>query len=131
MTGDDAAQGGAGAPDATPATTPATTPDWAWMLPSQRPSPAAAVPRIAALCQAWPDPFMALFCVAATHQNLPREMVAGAALQFRPDLQDLGRDDVVALLIALVTGGRQGFDAVLRARRKTERKAAAALWVKD
>lgn len=127
MTGDDVAHGGSDAPVAPTA----ATSDWAWMLPSQRPSPAAAVPRIAALCQAWADPFMALFCVAATHQNLPREMVASAALQFRPDLQDLTRDDVAALLVASVTGGRQGFDAVLRARRKTDRKAAAALWVRD
>ena len=104
-------------------------PDWSWVLPGQSPSPAEAIPRIAALCQAWSDPYLALFTVLATHQGLPREVLAAAVLRFRPDLADLSRDDVVGLMASIVNAGRQGFDAVLRSRRKSDRKAAAAMWM--
>lgn len=116
------------APHATDAA-PREAPDWAWALPGHQPAPAEAVPRIAALCQAWTDPYMALFAVLATHQGLPREMLAAAVLRFRPDLADLSRDDVVGLMVSIVNAGRQGFDAVLRSRRKSDRKAAAAMWM--
>jgi hypothetical protein len=103
--------------------------DWAWTLPGHSPAPAEAIPRIAALCQAWPDPYLALFSVLATHQGLPREVLATAVLRFRPDLADLSRDDVVGLMASIVNAGRQGFDAMLRSRRKSDRKAAAAMWM--
>lgn len=105
------------------------SPDWAWALPGHRPTPAEALPRIAALCQAWSDPFMAMFCVLATHNSLPREVLAAAVLQYRPDLADLSRDDVAGLMTSIVNGGRQGYDAVLRSRRKGDRKSAAAMWM--
>jgi len=60
-------------------------PDWAWVLPGQSPSPAEAIPRIAALCQAWSDPYLALFTVLATHQGLPREVLADPAVPMRRD----------------------------------------------
>lgn len=116
----------------TPATGEGAAPDqvdWGWALPGHSPSPAEAIPRIAALCRAWPDAYMALFCVLATHQGLPREVLAAAVLRFRPDLADLSRDDLVGLMASIVNAGRQGFDAVLRSRRKSDRKAAAAMWM--
>lgn len=103
----------------------------AWLLPGTPQGPAEVLPRVQAICAAVPDLFGAMFLLLATHQGLPRELLAAATKQFRGDIDDLGRDDVAALYTALLNGGRQGFDAVLRSRRKGDRKAAAMSWVKE
>ncbi len=72
-----------------------------------------------------------MLAVLATHQAVSREILALAILQFRTDTADLNKDAVVGLLTSVVQGGRPGFEAVLRARRKAERKAVALPWVKD
>lgn len=125
-------------PDATLSADPAlrrsaTDPagDVAWALPGQHGSPAEALARIGALCAGIPDAFGAMLAVLATHQGIAREILAAAIHQFRPELADLTRDDLLALLTSICNGGRPGFDAVLRSRRKGDRKAAALPWVKD
>lgn len=103
-----------------------------WLLPGRHGTPAEVLPRIQFICQQQADLFSALLLVAATHQGLPREILATAVKQLRSDLDDLSREDVAGLLTAVVNGGRDGFDAVLRARRKTARKSGAlGAWVKD
>lgn len=94
-----------------------------WALPGQHGTPTEALARIGALCHGIPDLFTALWIVMATHQGLPKELLATAVLQQRSDVGDLGKDGLVALMTAIVNGGRQGFDAVLCSRRKSERKA--------
>jgi hypothetical protein len=106
-------------------------PDVAWILPGGHGSPAQALARIEALCAGFPDLFSAMLAVLATHQAVSREILALAILQFRADTADLNKDAVVGLLTSVVQGGRPGFEAVLRARRKGERKAVALPWVKD
>jgi hypothetical protein len=103
----------------------------AWLLPGAQAGPAEVLPRVQAICTAVPDLFGAMFLLLATHQGLPRELLAAATKQFRSDLDDLSRDDVSALYTALLNGGRQGFDAVLRSRRKGERKGGGLSWVKE
>lgn len=103
-----------------------------WLLPGHRPAPAEALRRIQALCSAWPDLHAAMFAVLATHQELPRDMLAAAIKQFRPDLDPYTREDVVGLLTALWNGGKSGFDAVLRTRLNSPKKGASAFsWVKE
>ncbi len=103
-----------------------------WMLPGQHGAPAEVLPRIQFVCQQQPDLFSAMFLLLATHQGLPREILAAATKQCRNDLDDLTRDDVAGLYTSILNGGRQGFDAVLRARRKGERKTGGfGAWVKD
>ena len=72
-----------------------------------------------------------MLAVLATHQAVSRDILALAILQFRADTSDLNKEAVVGLLTSVVQGGRPGFEAVLRAKRKGERKAAALPWVKD
>lgn len=103
----------------------------AWLLPGTPQGPAEVLPRVNAICAGVPDLFGAMFLLLATHQGLPRERLAAATKQFRSDLDDLSRDDVAALYTALLNGGRQGFDAVLRSRRKGERKGGGLSWVKE
>ncbi len=102
----------------------------AWFTPGQHGSPAQALARIRAICQAVPDLHGAMFAVLGAHQALPRDILAAALQQARPDLAGLRREDVAALLTAIWTGGREGFDAVMRARKKGERKSGLG-WVKD
>ncbi|KQY89220.1 hypothetical protein [Pelomonas sp. Root1444] len=70
----------------------ATSPDddaadtLAWVLPGRRTAPAEALKRIQLLCGAWPDLHAAMLVVLATHQELPRDMLAAAIKQFRADL---------------------------------------------
>ena len=109
----------------------AVPPDVGWVLPGNHGSPAEALARIGLLCQSFPDLFTALWTVMATHQGLPRELLALAVLQQRPDVADLGKEGLTALMVAIANGGRQGFDAVLRSRRKSERKANAFSWVRE
>ncbi len=104
----------------------------AWLQPGRRPAPADALRRIQQLCAAWPDLYAAMLLVLATHQELPRDMLAAAVKQFRPDLDPYSRDDVVGLLTAIWNGGKSGFDAVLRTRANSPKKVAGGLsWVKE
>ncbi|MBI3350424.1 MAG: hypothetical protein HY020_24900 [Burkholderiales bacterium] len=103
-----------------------------WLLPGHRPAPPEALRRIQALCAAWPDLHAAMFVVLATHQELPRDMLAAAIKQFRPDLDPYSREDVVSLLTAIWNGGRSGFDAVLRTRANSPKKGGGGFsWVKE
>jgi len=103
-----------------------------WLLPGHRAAPAEALPRIQALCAAWPDLYAAMFVVLATHQELPREVLAAAVKQFRSDLDAYTREDVVGLMTAIWNGGRSGFDAVLRTRANSPKKGAGSFsWVKE
>lgn len=103
-----------------------------WLMPGHRPAPADALKRIQALCGAWPDLHAAMFIVLATHPGLPREVLAVALKQFRPDLEAYSREDVGSLLTAVWNGGKSGFDAVLRTRANAPKRGAAGLsWVKE
>lgn len=116
-----------------PVETPsATDTSLSWMLPGRHGAPAEVLARIQLICQQQPELFSAMFVVLATHQGLPREILAAATKQCRSDLDDLSRDDVAGLYTSILNGGRQGFDAVLRARRKGERRGGGlGAWVKD
>lgn len=100
--------------------------DARWAVPGAHGTPAQALARIGVLCSGTPDLFSAMLAVVATHQAVSREILAMAIRQFRPDTADLSRDDVVALLTAILNGGRQGFDAVLRSRRRGDRAGRMA-----
>jgi hypothetical protein len=102
-----------------------------WLHPAHRAAPADALMRIRWLCAQHPDLFGAMFVVLATHQGVPRDILAAAVRQFRRDTDSLTQADVSGLFTALLTGGRQGFDTVLRTRRSGDRKPAAPSWVKD
>ncbi|MFG6416817.1 hypothetical protein ACG02S_23240 [Roseateles sp. DC23W] len=103
-----------------------------WLLPGHRTAPAEALARIQRLCAAWPDLHAAMFIVLATHPRLPRDMLAAAIKQFRPDLDAYTREDVVSLLTAIWNGGKSGFDAVLRTRANSPKKGAGGFsWVKE
>lgn len=103
-----------------------------WLLPGQHGTPAEVLPRIQFICQQQPDLFSAMLLLVATHQGLPREILAAATKQCRSDLDDLSREDVAGLYTSILNGGRDGFDAVLRARRKSQRKSGGfGAWVKD
>lgn len=102
-----------------------------WLLPGYRAAPAEALKRIQALCAAWPDLHAAMLVVLATHQGLPRDVLAVALKQFRPDLEVYSREDVVSLLTAVWNGGRSGFDAVLRTRANSPKRAGSLSWVKE
>jgi len=106
--------------------------DAAWTLPGKPSTPAQSLARIGVICTGTPDLFSAMFAVLGTHQTVSREMLALAIKQFRPDTADLGRDDVAALLTSIWNGGRPGFEAVLRSRRRGERKGGAPLpWASE
>lgn len=103
-----------------------------WLQPGYRATPADALRRIQELCAAWPDLFAAMFLVLATHQELPRDVLAAAIKQFRADLDAYTREDVVSLLTAIWNGGKSGFDAVLRTRANSPKKISGGFsWVKE
>jgi hypothetical protein len=104
---------------------------WRWITPGEHGPPAVALARLRAICERMPDLHAAMFALLGTHQGLPREILAAALLQFRADARSWKADDLVALMTAVWTGGKEGFDAVSRARRKGERKAVLGAWVKD
>lgn len=104
---------------------------WAWVLPGGQGTPAEALERIRLICLGGGDLFSTLLILLATHQAVPREQLAAAAQRFRPDLADLKAADVHALLTAIWNGGWQGFDAVLRSRRKAERRAGGLPFLKE
>jgi hypothetical protein len=115
--------------DATPAAGDAA--DLAWVMPGVHSTPAQALARIRVLCHHLPDLHSALLAVLATHQGLAREILGVAVKQFRHDLDDLSPSDVTALLTSIWNGGKQGFEATLRSRRKGERKTTSLSWVKS
>lgn len=103
-----------------------------WLAPGHRAAPADALKRIQTLCGNWPDLYACMFLVLATHQELPRDMLAAAIKQFRSDLDAYTREDAVSLLTAIWNGGKSGFDAVLRTRANSPKKGAGAFsWVKE
>ena len=103
-----------------------------WLMPGHRGAPAEALKRIQALCAGWPDLHAAMFIVLATHQGLPREVLAVAVKQFRPDLDAYTREDVMGLLTAVWNGSKSGFDAVLRTRAGSPKRSGGGLsWVKE
>lgn len=103
-----------------------------WLMPGHRPVAADALRRIQALCGSRGDLFAAMFCLLATHQELPRDMLAAAIKQFRPDLEPYTREDVISLLNGIWNGGKSGFDAVLRTRANGPKRGGGALsWVKE
>lgn len=116
--------------DTDPPSPQAPAADVAWILPGHHGAPAQALARIGAICAGIPDLFGAMLAVLATHQGVSKDVLALSVLQFRADTADLGKDGVGALLTAILNGGRQGFEAVLRARRKGERKGGLS-WVKE
>lgn len=99
-----------------------------WILPGRHGTPAEALARIEVICAGMPDLFAALLAVLGTHQSVAFGILAAAIKQFRPDVADLSNDDVASLLTAIRNGGIQGFEAVLRSRRKAERKAGGYKW---
>jgi len=105
--------------------------DVKWLAPTYRPAPAEALDRIQQICTMQPDLFGAMWCVMATHQGVPNDILAAALKQFRRDAEVLSREDVAGLMVALTNGGRQGFDAVLRTRRNVPRSAATLPWSTD
>jgi hypothetical protein len=114
-----------------PAQAPVAGPDAAWISAQHRAAPAEALSRIQTICAGFPDLFGAMLAVLATHQGVPREKLAHAIRQFRPDTQAYTADDVLGLLVAIWNGGRQGFDSVLRTRRGTPRTAHGFPWASD
>jgi len=101
------------------------------MSPNHRSVPAQALLRIKQICDLMPDLFNAVLAVQMTHLSISRDILATAIKQFRSDTGTLTREDLAGLLTAAVNGGRQGFDAVLRSRKGTERKSGgAAFWSK-
>ena len=106
--------------------------DLAWLQPKHRAAPAEALQRIRTICEQGPaELFPIMLTVLATHQAVPREILAAAIKQFRRDCDSLSRDDLRSLLNAIWTGGQQGFDAVLRTRKNADRKPGALSWVRS
>ena len=104
----------------------------AWLQPGHRAPPAEALRRIQSLCSGWDELYAAMFLVLATHQELPREVLAAAIKQCRSDLDAYTREDVASLLTAIWNGGKSGFDAVLRTRANSPKKGAGGFsWVKE
>lgn len=104
----------------------------AWISPSHRASPGDALARIRIICDmCGADLHRAMLLVMATHQAVPKEILAAAVKQFRRDLDAHSREDVAGLFTALWNGGQQGFQSVLRTRKNSDRKAGGLSWVKD
>jgi len=101
--------------------------DWSWLGPEHVASPAEALERIGAICALHADLSAAAFVVLATHLGLPRELLATVLKRYRSELQATSVADVVGMLNALQHGGKEGFEAVRRTRRKARRAAASGL----
>lgn len=106
-------------------------PDLSWITPGNHGAPADALLRIGFICAEVNDLFGAMFAVLGTHQAVSHHILAAALKQCRSDLADLSRDDVSALLTSAWNGGRSGFDAVMRSRRKGLRKTSALPWAQE
>lgn len=98
----------------------------AWLMPGARVNPADALPRIRALCEVHADLFTAMQVVQATHLAVPRPMLAAAFKQYRAEVEALTPADVEGLLASAWNGGREGFDAVMRTRKRRDRKVSAS-----
>lgn len=104
----------------------------AWLSPNHRASPGDALARIRVICEmCGTDLHRAMLLVMATHQAVPKEILAAAVKQFRRDLDAHSREDVTSLFTALWNGGNQGFQSVLRTRKNSDRKAGGLSWVKS
>jgi len=119
--------------EAQPAEPAAALDALSWLDPATRVPPALALQHIKTLCGLYPDLFSAMFVVSATHMAVSREMLAMALKQFRPDAAALSQEDVQSLLVSIVNGANQAFEAVLRTRKDQERKGggAALPWGRD
>ena len=102
--------------------------DAAWIAPTARNPPARTLARIRVLCGMFPDLYSAMFAIAATHVTVPRERLAQAIKQFHPDAAPYSVEDLAGLLVAIVNGGNQAFEAILRTRRGNERKGGGFPW---
>ncbi|HSI47680.1 MAG TPA: hypothetical protein VLA61_05395 [Ideonella sp.] len=104
----------------------------AWLLPQHRATPADALQRIRVICeQAGSELYPALLLVLATHQAVPREILAAAVKQFRRDCDAFSREDVCGLLNGIANGGYQGFDVILRTRKTGEKKSSGFSWIRE
>jgi len=100
------------------------------VAPAEPEDPRAALQHIETLCGAHATLFGAMFAVVASHPGVPRPLLATAIKQFRRDTDGLTLDDVMGLQTSISNGAQQAFDAVLRTRRGSERKAAALPFVR-
>jgi hypothetical protein len=104
----------------------------AWLDPAHPASPQDALVRIQGICAMYPALDAAVLLIAATHQAVPRDVLAAAIKRYRADTEPLSQKDVVNLLVAVVNGGKQGFDAVLRTRKSSGARPPSAMsWVKE
>lgn len=101
-----------------------------WLLPAQHGTPAVCLQRIRWICEHTPDLYSAAITVAATHQGVPRDQLAAALRQFRPELQVHSARDVAGMINGLWHGGKDGFEAVLRTRKNAERRTTALPFVR-
>lgn len=101
-----------------------------WLHPGQHGTPAACLQRIRWICEQMPDLYSAALTVVATHQGVPRDQLAAALRQFRPELQVHSAHDVAGMLNGLLNGGKDGFEAVLRTRKTSDRRATSLPFVK-
>ncbi len=102
-----------------------------WMAPGHVATPSKALVRIQFICEMHTDLFTALFTVVATHPNVQRAILASAVSRFRPDVSTYSQDDIVGMLNAIVNGGKQGFEAVLRTRKTAGRKVSPPSWISE
>lgn len=102
-----------------------------WLSPSRHGPAKDALKRINTICKAFPDLFGAMFVTLATHQSVPRDTLAATIRQLRADAAELTQEDVEGLLVSILNGGRQSFDAVLRTRKSAKRPATPLSWVKS
>ncbi len=101
------------------------------MDPQRRHGPAEALRRIKTICAIYPDLYSAMLAVQLSHGSVSRELLAQAIKQFRRDAEALSLDDLQGLMTAALNGGSQGFEAVLRTRKGSERKASPLPWGRD
>jgi len=99
-----------------------------WLTPERQSDPRGSLRRIREICARCEDLYPAMQAVLAMHPNVSRDILAAATKKFRRDLDLLSVEDITGLLVAAWNGGQQGFDAVLRTRKGSERKVAALPW---
>lgn len=102
--------------------------DWPWLSRGHRASPRDTLRRIQAVCRQVPELYAAMLTLMATQPALDRLKLAQAARRFRSDLEAYTDEDVKGLLTAAWVGGKEGFEAVLRTRRKAAPAKVAMGW---